>query len=92
MHWIHGGGYTSNSGDQAGAEVLASEGDVIVVTSNYRVGALGYLTAGDTDLPGNYGVLDQQAALKWTQENILNPRSLEGGGGVKLTPPRFFWL
>ena len=71
MHWIHGGGYTSNSGDQVGAEVLASEGDVIVVTSNYRVGALGYLATGDTDLPGNYGMLDQQAALKWTQDNIL---------------------
>ena len=70
MHWIHGGCYNSYSGDQVGAEVLASEGDVIVVTFNYRLGALGYLATGNSDLPGNYGMFDQQAALKWTQDNI----------------------
>ena len=70
MHWIHGGAYISNSGDQVGAEVLASEGDVIVVTSNYRLGALGYLATGDTELPGNYGMFDQLKALEWVQNNI----------------------
>lgn len=70
MHWIHGGSYMSYSGDQVGAEVLASEGDVIVVTFNYRLGALGYLATGDSELPGNYGMFDQQAALKWTRDNI----------------------
>ena len=70
MHWIHGGSYNSYSGDQVGAEVLASEGDVIVVTSNYRLGALGYLATGDTDLPGNYGMFDQLKALEWVQDNI----------------------
>ena len=70
MHWIHGGAYFANSGNQVGAEMLASEGDVIVVTSNYRLGALGYLATGETNLPGNYGMFDQLEALKWVQENI----------------------
>ena len=70
MHWIHGGAYFANSGDQVGAEVLASEGDVVVVTFTYCLGALGCLATGDTDLPGNYGMFDQLKALEWVQENI----------------------
>ena len=71
MQWIHGGVYISNSyGDETGPPNLAAEGDVIVVSFNYRLGALGFLATGDTDLPGNYGMFDQQAALKWTRDNI----------------------
>ena len=70
MHWIHGGAYVTGSGDYDGSAILATEGDVIVVTCNYRLGVLGYLAKGDSDLPGNYGMFDQQFALQWTQDNI----------------------
>jgi para-nitrobenzyl esterase len=70
LFWIHGGGFTTGSGSQAlyDGGALAERGDVVVVTINYRLGALGYL-----HLPGcdaNVGQLDQIAALRWTEENI----------------------
>jgi para-nitrobenzyl esterase len=70
MFWIHGGGFTTGSGSQAlyDGGALAERGDVVVVTINYRLGALGYL-----HLPGcdaNIGQLDQIAALRWTRDNI----------------------
>jgi para-nitrobenzyl esterase len=70
MFWIHGGGFTAGSGSQAlyDGGPLAERGDVVVVTINYRLGALGYL-----HLPGcdaNLGQLDQIAALRWTRDNI----------------------
>ncbi|KAK7485339.1 hypothetical protein BaRGS_00023438, partial [Batillaria attramentaria] len=46
--------------------------DVIVVTFNYRLGALGFLSAPDSPFTGNYGMLDQVAALKWVKDNIHN--------------------
>jgi para-nitrobenzyl esterase len=73
MVWIHGGAFTSGSGGIYDARWLASRGDIVVVTLNYRLGALGFLahpglgTSGDV---GNYGLADQQAALRWVRENI----------------------
>ena len=66
MVWIHGGGYRQGSGDHflSRGAVLAERGDVVVVTVNYRLGALGFL--GGT----NCGLLDQQAALRWVRANI----------------------
>uniref|UniRef100_A0A8C7WUX6 Carboxylic ester hydrolase n=1 Tax=Oryzias sinensis TaxID=183150 RepID=A0A8C7WUX6_9TELE len=49
---------------------LADRGDVIVVTVNYRVGTLGFLSTGDDRLPGNYGLWDQHAAISWIRRNI----------------------
>ncbi|WP_433684061.1 carboxylesterase/lipase family protein [Nocardia sp. CA-119907] len=73
--WIHGGSFTSGSGDIYGADPLIAhgDGDLIVVTINYRLGALGFLAASaldDGSGAGNYGYLDQQAALRWVRRNI----------------------
>jgi carboxylesterase type B len=73
MLWIHGGAYAFGSGGSSNFDggVLASEEGVIVVTINYRVGALGFLSTGNgTDLKGNYGMLDQVHAMKWVKKNI----------------------
>jgi para-nitrobenzyl esterase len=76
MVWIPGGGFTSGSGSQAiyDGSQLARRGDVVVVTINYRLGALGFLSlAGlDADLVScaNAGLADQVAALGWVHDNI----------------------
>ncbi|XP_078105755.1 bile salt-activated lipase-like [Sander vitreus] len=49
---------------------MADRGDVIVVTVNYRVGTMGFLSTGDDRLPGNYGLWDQHAAISWVRRNI----------------------
>lgn len=76
MFWIHGGGFTHGTGAELlfDGGPLARRGDVVVVTINYRLGALGYLYLGD-HLPGagltaNAGQLDQIAALQWVRDNI----------------------
>ncbi|WP_120004852.1 carboxylesterase family protein [Nesterenkonia muleiensis] len=71
MVWIHGGSYTSGSGDARLMDPapLVEEQQVIVVTVTYRLGILGYLGDGATR-PANLGLLDQIAALHWVQENI----------------------
>ena len=72
--WIHGGGLTQDSGRNYDGTKLAADGTV-VVTINYRLGALGFLAhpalASRPGGPaGNYGLMDQQAALRWVQRNI----------------------
>ena len=69
--WIHGGAYTTGSGSMAfyDGRRLATEGDVVYVAINYRLGALGYLRL-DGVAPGNLGLLDQLAALRWVRDNI----------------------
>src|SRR3954449_8346863 len=66
--WIHGGGYRQGSGDHflSRGQVLAERGDVVVVTVNYRLGALGFLGGA------NAGLLDQQCALRWVRANIAD--------------------
>jgi para-nitrobenzyl esterase len=101
MVWIHGGGYNNGSGT---AELydgtrLAGRG-VVVVTLNYRLGRLGFFdhpalaAERGPDAPaGNYGVMDQIAALEWVRDNIAafggDPRRVtifgESAGGVAVT-------
>ncbi len=76
MVWIHGGGFTSGAGSipwYDGARFV-QHGDVVVVTINYRLGALGWLHLGEVDpdhrASGNHGLLDQCAALEWVRDNI----------------------
>jgi para-nitrobenzyl esterase len=76
MVWIHGGALTVGESDDYIPAKLVQQGDVIVVTINYRLGALGFLAhpalaAESPDhISGNYGIMDQQFALKWVQRNI----------------------
>uniref|UniRef100_A0A803SSA7 Thyroglobulin n=1 Tax=Anolis carolinensis TaxID=28377 RepID=A0A803SSA7_ANOCA len=51
---------------------LAGVGNIIVVTANYRVGVFGFLSTGKSEVIGNWGLLDQEAALKWTQQSIAS--------------------
>ncbi|XP_070546351.1 acetylcholinesterase-like [Ptychodera flava] len=71
MVWIHGGTFILGSGScYYNGTPLAAIGDVIVVTFNYRLGPLGFLSTGDEHAPGNYGLLDQMAAVQWVHDNI----------------------
>ncbi|NTU89664.1 MAG: carboxylesterase family protein [Actinobacteria bacterium] len=87
--WIHGDSYSSGSGSEARFEGSNfARDDIIVVTIDYRLGALGFL-ALETSLEefgttGNWGTLDQIEALKWVHENIAafggNPEAVTLGG------------
>ncbi|XP_060690129.1 neuroligin-1 isoform X2 [Hemiscyllium ocellatum] len=70
MVFIHGGSYMEGTGNILDGSVLASYGNVIVITVNYRLGVLGFLSTGDQAAKGNYGLLDQIQALRWISENI----------------------
>jgi para-nitrobenzyl esterase len=74
MVWLHGGDLLVGESNDYNPAGLVRHG-VIVVTANYRIGALGFLAhPALTDSPdgssGNYGLMDQQAALRWVQANI----------------------
>ncbi|XP_030764964.1 cocaine esterase-like isoform X2 [Sitophilus oryzae] len=73
MVYIHGGGFIGGSSalSLTGPKLILNE-DVVLVTLNYRLGALGFLCIDDTslDVPGNAGLKDQTMALRWVKENI----------------------
>ena len=95
MVWIHGGALAVGESNEFDATRLVQR-DTVVVTINYRLGALGFLahpalTAESPDhASGNYGFLDQQTALKWVRKNIRafggNPEKVtvfgESAGGL----------
>ncbi|MGW1590186.1 carboxylesterase/lipase family protein [Streptomyces sp. NPDC002386] len=68
--WLHGGGFTTGAGSSYDARRMATRGDVVVVTVNYRLGALGFLAHGDLPGSGTFGLADQQAALRWVRAEI----------------------
>ncbi|MFC7614379.1 carboxylesterase/lipase family protein [Actinokineospora soli] len=86
--WFHGGSFLAGSGDLYDGRRLAAEGGIVVVTVNYRVGALGHLAlpalTAEGVQSGNYGLQDQQAALRWVRRNIAafggNPANVTIGG------------
>jgi len=85
--FIHGGGLVNGSSNQADASKFVRETNAIVVTLNYRLGIFGFLGLPSLEkVPGdgNFGLLDQQAALRWVQRNIIafggNPSRVTVGG------------
>lgn len=72
MVWIHGGGYRNGTGaiPWYDGNRFATEGDVVTVTINYRLGALGFLRVADEPTSGINGTLDQVEALRWVRDNI----------------------
>ncbi|KAL5242815.1 hypothetical protein ACI65C_010225 [Semiaphis heraclei] len=67
--WIHGGGFFSGSALQYGPAHLVKN-NIIVVTIQYRLGSLGWLTSNLKNLPGNVGLFDMRAAIKWVKDYI----------------------
>jgi para-nitrobenzyl esterase len=98
MVYIHGGAYSAGSGSSPlyDGTRLASRGDVVVVTLNHRLGALGYLSLGRLEPrfadSGNVGQLDLVLALQWVRDNIAafggDPGKVmlfgQSGGGAKI--------
>jgi para-nitrobenzyl esterase len=97
MVYIHGGAFVTGESDDYGPRKLVDKG-VVVVTINYRLGSLGFfadstLTAESPEgTSGNYGLMDQQAALRWVRRNIAafggNPNDVtifgESAGGASV--------
>ncbi|KAL5279762.1 CES5A.2 family protein, partial [Megaselia abdita] len=69
--WFHGGGWESGSGGELfyGPQFLLNR-DVILVSGNYRLGPLGFLSTESLECPGNFGLKDQVEILRWVKENI----------------------
>lgn len=73
MFWIHGGAFCCGSGndDIYGPDFLIRNG-VVIVTINYRLEVVGFLCLDTEEVPGNAGIKDQVAALRWVNKNIAN--------------------
>ncbi|KAJ8911438.1 hypothetical protein NQ315_013883 [Exocentrus adspersus] len=82
MFYIFGGGFLNGHAvyQSYGPHLFMDQG-VIVVTVNYRIGPFGFMSTGDSVIPGNMGLKDQQLALKWVQTNI----GYFGGDPTKVT-------
>ncbi len=75
MVFCHGGSNQVGSASLFDGSAVAAIGDVIVITINYRLNILGFLTPGPDIMPGNYGLHDQILALKWIS---INAKSFNG--------------
>ncbi|NXS61696.1 SASB hydrolase, partial [Brachypteracias leptosomus] len=91
--WIHGGGLVFGAASSYDGSALAAFENVVVVTIQYRLGIVGFFSTGDKHARGNWGYLDQVAALQWIQENIVHfggdPSSVtivgESAGGISVS-------
>nr|CAA61457.1 carboxylesterase [Drosophila pseudoobscura] len=91
---IHGGAFMFGGASQNGHENFMREGNLILVKRGYRLGPLGFVSTGDADLSGNFGLKDQRLALLWIKQNIASfggePENIlvighsAGGGSVHL--------
>lgn len=83
MFWIHGGAFTGGTGADSTFEGgnLVSRGDVVLVTTNYRLSTLGFLALSDGKTNGNFGIADIVAALDWVNQHI----SAFGGDPSRIT-------
>ncbi|ELK29735.1 Carboxylesterase 3 [Myotis davidii] len=72
MVWIHGGGLVVGGASTYNGLALSAHENVVVVIIQYRLGIWGFFSTGDEHSRGNWGHLDQLAALRWVQENIAN--------------------
>nr|XP_049697828.1 juvenile hormone esterase isoform X5 [Helicoverpa armigera] len=79
--YVHGGAFILGFGDMMRATQLMKSKDFIMVTFNYRLGIHGFLCLGTEDVPGNAGMKDQVALLRWVKDNIAN----FGGNPNKVT-------
>jgi len=96
MVWLHGGGFASQAGSYYDPTPLVTQGRVIVVTLNYRLGVFGFLAHPALNTPTNksgaFGLQDQQAALKWVKLNAAafggDPNNItlfgQSAGGVSV--------
>jgi carboxylesterase type B len=88
LFWIHGGALASGSSNQNRGTLFATTDHIVVVSIDYRLGPLGYLNVpgleGGAPVPGDFGLLDQEAALRWTRANIArfggDPRAITLAG------------
>ncbi|XP_052584944.1 acylcarnitine hydrolase-like isoform X2 [Peromyscus californicus insignis] len=69
---IHGGALVGGMASSTDGSILAAIEDVVVVHIQYRLGVLGFFSTGDQHARGNWGFLDQVAALRWVQQNIAH--------------------
>ncbi|XP_044515654.1 liver carboxylesterase 1-like [Gracilinanus agilis] len=72
MVWIHGGGLMMGEASTYDGLALSALENVVVVSIQYRLGIFGFFSTGDEHARGNWGYLDQVAALQWVQKNIVN--------------------
>ena len=72
MVWIHGGAFVVGTSNYYIGTVLAAKHNVVVVTMNYRLGILGFFNAKGAGIKGNFGLLDQVAALQWVKNHIAS--------------------
>jgi len=94
MVWFHGGGWQCGSGISSfyGPDFLLDH-DIVLISANFRLGPLGFLSTETLDCPGNNGLKDQLEVLRWVRENIASfggdPNSVtvfgESAGGASVT-------
>ncbi|XP_063294090.1 carboxylesterase 5A-like [Pelobates fuscus] len=90
MVFIHGGALSMGGTFMFYGAAMSAHENVVVVVIQYRLGIIGFFSSGDNEAPGNYGFLDQIAALQWVQGNIEdfggNPQSVtifgQSAGGI----------